>query len=197
VKKTEAEPGHMVVLDTVKKRRSIRDFEERHIPEGVLENLVEALRWAPSAGNLQSRKFFFVQNTAARKKLAAAVGNPDLLSRVRKAVKKVLKRSFVSRAPLVVVACADRRISQKYGDRGVDLYSIQDAAASVMNMMLVAHDLGLGSVWVGGFDESKVVEILQLPENLRPVALVPVGYPAEAPLPSARKEWEEIVEFIL
>jgi len=187
----------MSVLEAIRRRRSIRDFEDRPIPAGMLDNLIEALRWAPSAGNLQSRKFFFVQNIAAQKKLAATVGNPDLLSRVKKAVKNVLKHSFVSRAPLVVVACADRRISQRYGDRGVDLYSIQDAAASVMNMMLVAHDLGLGSVWVGGFDESKVVEILQLPENLRPVALVPVGYPAEAPVPPARKEGEQIVEFIL
>ena len=187
----------MSVLEAVRQRRSIRDFEDRPIPDGMLDNLIEALRWAPSAGNLQSRKFFFVQNNVAKKKLAAAVGNPDLLSLVKKVVKQVLKLSFVSRVPLVVVACADRRISQRYGDRGLDLYSIQDVAASVMNMMLVAHDLSLGSVWIGGFDESKVIEILQLPEYLRPVALVPVGYPAEAPLPPARKEGEEIVEFIL
>jgi len=102
----------------------------------------------------------------------------------------------VSQAPLVVVACVDHHISDHYGARGIELYSIQDAAASVMNMMLVAHELGLGSVWVGGFDEKQVAETLRLPKNLRPVALIPIGYPASVPEAPPRKPRPEVAQFI-
>ena len=88
---------------------------------------------------------------------------------------------FIAVAPLVAVACLDRRIAARYGDRGVNLYSIRDVAASVENMLLTAHELGLGSVWVGAFNEYDVAEILELPDNLRPVAIVPIGYPARTP----------------
>jgi len=64
--------------------------------------------------------------------------------------------SFIPRAPLVVVACADRSIVSRYGDRGLRLYCIQDTAASVQNLLLAAQDLGLGTCWVGAFDEQKV-----------------------------------------
>lgn len=167
----------MSVLDTIKRRRSIRDFEDREIPEETVDALIEAIRWAPSAGNLQSRKFYFVFN-------------PDLKKGL---VRSALNQSFIARAPLAVVACADRRISSRYGERGVHLYSIQDVAASVMNMMLVAHEMGLGSVWVGAFDESGVCKILDLPGNLRPVALIPIGYPALIPAAPSRVRKEEAV----
>jgi len=128
--------------------------------------------------------------------LAEAAGNPDIVSRVKQIIKNVLSKNFVSKAPLVVVACLDRRISDTYGSRGVDLYAIQDVAASVMNMMLAAHELGLGSVWVGAFDEESVAKILNLPEYLRPVVLVPIGYPAVPPAASSRKLKEDIIAFV-
>ncbi len=127
--------------------------------------LVEAIRWAPSAGNMQSRKFYFIFDQEIRKKLAEAA----------------LHQNFIAQAPLAVVACLDRRIAARYGDRGVNLYSIQDVAASIMNLMLVAQELRLGTCWVGAFNEFDVVEILDLPDHLRPVAIVPVGYPGKVP----------------
>jgi nitroreductase len=184
------------VLETIRQRRSVRSFTERDILEEAVNVLIEALRWAPSAGNLQSRKFFFVCNQTTRKRLADTVGNPDLVARMKKLAKKILNRNFVSQAPLVVVACLDRSIARHYGERGVNLYGIQDVAASVMNMMLAAHELGLGTVWVGGFEENRVAEILQLPPDLRPVALIPIGYPAVIPVPPPRKPWDELVEFV-
>ena len=170
----------MSILDTIKNRRSVRDFKGQKIPDEAVGALIEAIRWAPSAGNMQSRKFYFVYDRNAKKKLAKAA----------------LNQQFISEAPLVVVACLDRRIAARYGDRGVNLYSIQDVAASVMNMMLVAHELGLGSVWVGAFNEFEVFEHLNLPVNLRPIAIIPIGYPSKTPRTTPRVSPDEIVEFV-
>jgi len=170
----------MTILDAIKNRRSIRDFRDQDIQETAVEALIEAIRWAPSAGNLQSRKFYFIFNKDVKKKLARAA----------------LDQTFISQAPLAVVACLDRKIASRYGDRGVNLYSIQDVAAAVMNMMLTAHELGLGSVWVGAFNEFEVFDILDMPHNLRPIAIVPVGYPAKSPKPTPRFSKNEIVDFV-
>lgn len=171
----------MSILKTIMERRSIRDFKELDIPQEAIDMLVEAIRWAPSAGNLQSRKFYFIFDRDIRKKLAAAA----------------LNRNFIAQAPLVVVACLDRHIAVRYGDRGVNLYSIQDAAAGVMNLMLVAHEQGLGTCWVGAFNEFAVVEILDLPDHLRPVAIVPVGYPGRVPAGRQKRILkEEAVEMV-
>jgi nitroreductase len=186
----------MGVLNTIKNRRSIREFADQQISPEDVEVLIEAIRWAPSAGNLQSRKFYFVFNNEVRKKLARAAGNPDLPARMKTLVKIAMGRHFVSKAPLVVVACLDRTISARYGERGVSLYGIQDVAASIMNMMLTAHELGLGSVWVGAFDENDVSAVLDLPGKLRPVALVPVGFPAKVPVPTSRIAKDEAVVFM-
>ena len=170
----------MTILDVIKNRRSIRDFRDQDIHETAVEALIEAIRWAPSAGNLQSRKFYFIFNKDVKKKLTRAA----------------LNQTFISQAPLAVVACLDRKIASRYGDRGVNLYSIQDVAAAVMNMMLTAHELGLGSVWVGAFNEFEVFDILDMPHNLRPIAIVPVGYPAKLPKPTPRFSKNEIVDFV-
>jgi nitroreductase len=167
--------GKMSILDAVKQRRSIRDFLSKEIPPALLEDLKEALIWAPSAGNLQARKFYFVFNKKIKARLASAA----------------LNQRFIAEAPLVIVACTDSHIRLHYGERGVNLYSIQDVAASIMGMMLTAHEAGLGSVWVGAFYEEEVSKILNLPRHLRPVALVPVGYPASIPSapPRVSKEY--------
>ncbi len=158
----------MNILEIIKTRRSVREFIDRKIPENAIDVLIEAIRWAPSAGNLQSRKFYFVFNEELRKKLAQAELKQNFAS-------------FITRAPLVVVACADHQLASRYGERGIRLYSIQDTAASVQNLLLAAHDLGLGTCWVGAFKEENVKEILNLPDNLVPVAVIPVGYPALTP----------------
>lgn len=167
------------ILKIIKERRSIRNFQKKGIPEEIIKKLKEALIWAPSAGNLQSRKFYFVSDARAKKDIASAA----------------LNQNFIAEAPLVVIGCTDSRISNRYGDRGVNLYSIQDVACSIMNMMLVACENGLGSVWVGAFRESDVSWILSLPHNLRPVAIVPIGYPSSIPSAPPRVSVKEAVEF--
>jgi nitroreductase len=169
----------MDILKAVKERRSIRDFQKREIPRDIVDKLVDALIWAPSAGNLQARKFYFIKDEELKKKIAVAA----------------LKQHFLAEAPLVIVGCTDSRISYRYGERGVYLYSIQDVSCSLMGMMLVAHDIGLGSVWVGAFDEDAVFNILKLPQYLRPVSIVAVGYPSKVPSPPPRVSKEEAVEF--
>ena len=170
----------MAILDFIKKRRSIRQFQDKEIPAEIIERLIEALIWAPSAGNLQSRKFYFIFNREIKEKLALAALNQD----------------FIAKAPLVVVGCTDSKIEQRYGERGKNLYSICDVSCSIQNMMLLSHSEKLGSVWVGAFDEKEVSEILNLPENLRPIAIVPIGWPAERPEPPPRVSKEEAVKFL-
>jgi nitroreductase len=167
----------MDVREAIRKRRSVRDFLDREIPHAIVEQLEEALIQAPSAGNLQSRKFYFVKDPAVKNRL----------------VRAALGQRFIARAPLVVVGCADARISRRYGERGVFLYSIQDVSVSIMNMMLAATAAGLGTVWVGAFDEEGVAGVLDLPGHLRPVAIVPVGYPKSVPSPPPRVTREEAI----
>ncbi len=170
----------MDVFEAVKGRRSVRRFQDREIPEEMTERLIQALIWAPSAGNLQSRKFYFVTDRDVKEAI----------------VRAALNQSFIARAPLVIVGCTDSRITTRYGLRGLELYCIQDVACSIMCMMLVAHEMGLGSVWVGAFHEDAVSEVLDLPGNLRPVAIVPVGWPAKIPSPPYRVSPEEAVQWV-
>jgi nitroreductase len=170
----------MSVLETIKNRRSIRDFKEKEIPEKFIDSLIEALIWAPSAGNLQSRKFYFVFNKKTKEKLANAAFN----------------QKFIKKAPLVIVGCGNFNISFRYGERGKNLYLICDVATSCQNLMLQADEFGLGSCWVGSFDEEKVKEILNLPENLRPIVILPIGFPNEKPEPPKRVSKDQAVEFL-
>ncbi|MBU0975769.1 MAG: nitroreductase family protein [Patescibacteria group bacterium] len=171
----------MGILDIIKKRRSIRKYLSKEIPLELILKLKEALIWAPSAGNLQSRKFYFVTNGEIRFDLAKAA----------------FDQQFLVEAPLVVVACADLEASSvKYSGKGKELYAIVDTSLSVQNMMLVAYEAGLGTCWVGGFEEYKVKEILDLPDKLRPIALVPVGYPAEKIDPPTRVKIHDAIKDI-
>lgn len=171
----------MDVFSAIKGRRSIRNFEEKPVAPDHIKRLIEALIWAPSAGNLQARKFFFVKDAGLRQKLAKAA----------------FGQVFIARAPLVVVVCADREaVSGRYGRRGVELYCVQDASISAMCMMLAAWELGLGTVWVGAFDEKEVQKAMGLPDELRPVAMLPVGHPLIVPEAPRRVSPEDAVVFI-
>ena len=170
----------MNLLETIKSRRSIREFQKKEIPEEIIDELIEALIWAPSAGNLQARKFYFVFNQEIKEKLVEAAFGQD----------------FIAQAPLVIVGCIDKEKVDYYGERGKSLYSICDVSVSIQNLMLVAYEEGLGSVWVGKFDDDKISKILNLPDNLRPIAIVPVGYPAEKPEAPPRVSKEKAIEII-
>lgn len=170
----------MDILEIIKNRRSVRQFQEKDIPEEIIEKLIEALIWAPSAGNLQSRKFYFIFGGKIKDDL----------------VQTAMKQSFIAQAPLIIVGCADEKKALKYGERGRTTFSICDVSASIQNLMLLAHSQGLGTCWVGSFDEKEVGKVLNLPSGLRPIVVVPVGYPAEKPKAPPRVSKEEAAEFI-
>ncbi|MEW6295048.1 MAG: nitroreductase family protein [Candidatus Diapherotrites archaeon] len=170
----------MNVIDAIKGRRSVRAFKRKEIEKEKIELLKEAIIWAPSAGNLQSRKFYFVFNKKLKEEIVLAA----------------LDQEFIAQAPLVIIACADSRIEQRYGRRGTELYNKLDVAASVQNLMLEAFSLGLGTCWVAAFSEEKIKGILDLPKNLTPLTIIPVGYQAEKPSAPKRKSLKELIEEI-
>lgn len=170
----------MNVQEAIKNRRSIRRFQDEALTADEVDILTDAVIWAPSAGNLQSRRFYFVFNPDLRKRIATVCHS----------------QMFIAAAPLVVVACADFERIAPYGDRGKNLYAIQDAASAVENLMLQAHELGLGSVWVGAFDEDALSGVLNLPLTQKPLSVVPVGHPAQKPKAPERYSASELVKII-
>ena len=168
----------MVPSEAIKGRRSIGAFKKQDVPEKMVETLIEAARWAPSAGNIQPWEFVIVRKPAVKKKLAQAA----------------LNEAFVEEAPAVIVVCADeKRASMGYGIRGRTLYCIQDTAAATQNILLTAYSLGLGACWIGAFNEDEAKEALNAPEGVRPVAIIPVGYPNETPPQRGRRFINQIV----
>ena len=160
-------------------RVSIRKFKNVEISDDILLKILKAGNAAPSAGNLQARDFIVVRDEKTKLKLAKAS----------------LKQMFIAQAPVVIVVCANYPRSMRvYGERG-KLYAEQDATAAVENILLAVHALGLGAVWVGAFYESEVSEILNIPEYARPIAIVPIGYPAEKPEPRSRYPIEVITHW--
>lgn len=153
----------MELMEAIKTRRSIRKFSVRNVPTELVESVLESGLAAPSAGNLQARDFFVVTTADMREEFSRAAHD----------------QTFIEEAPVTIVVCANLERIAPYGERGMTLYCLQDAAASIQNMLLMIHSLGLASCWVGAFNEEMVHEILKLPGHLRPVALLPIGYPAE------------------
>ncbi len=169
----------MKELDLIFRRVSIRKFLPKEIDEKTVRLILEAGNAAPSAGNLQARDFIVVRDQKIKNELAKAS----------------LRQMFIAQAPVVIVVCANYPRSMRvYGERG-KLYAEQDATAAVQNILLAVTALNLGAVWVGAFDEQRVSEILALPPNVRPMAIVPVGYPAEQPSRRSRYPIEELTHY--
>lgn len=172
----------MDVFTSIKTRRSIRSFKEDPFPEDLLTQLLEAGQAAPTAGNVQPWKFFVVRNRPLQEQLTdAALGQTWILS-----------------APVIIVVCADlARSGSSYGKRGSELYAIQDTAAAIQNILLTATAFGLAACWVGAFREELAAKVLEIDsQKMRPVALIPVGYPAETTSTPHKRSLEEIVEYL-
>ncbi len=169
--------------EVIAARHSVRDFDTRRdVPAEHIRRILEAAIAAPSAGNRQPWHFFVVREARARTCLAAAAYG----------------QVFVSEAPVVIVVCAEPdRSAARYGLRGKMLYCLQDTAAATEHILLAATALGLGACWVGAFDENEVSQCLALPPSLRPVALVPIGYPAYGRQPArSRRPLAEVVTLV-
>lgn len=167
----------MYVFDAIMNRRSVIKFQDKPVEDKLIGLILYMATQAPSAGNSQDWIFIVVKDEVKRKELSAAA----------------LHQRFVAEAPVDIVVCADlQKISLRYGERGEKLYAYQDTAAAIQNILLSAHALDLGSCWVGSFDEDKVRTDLMLPEFFRPVAIIPIGYPAEKPEAPERIPFENL-----
>jgi nitroreductase len=167
-------------FDLIQKRHSIRAYSSKRIEEEKLNRIMDAISSAPSAGNVQAYEVFVVKSEVKRKALAKAAFNQD----------------FVIQAPVLLVFFADpQRSSVRYGSRGKALYSVQDATIAATFAMLAAVDLGLSTVWLGAFNDDEVAEIFAT-KSLHPVAILPVGYPAEEPEVTSRRPLEDLFHHI-
>lgn len=172
----------MELFEAIRNRRSIRQFTSQDVPDDYLNRILEAAILAPSAGNLQSWYFIVVRNNDFKERLSKAAYN----------------QACVINAPVIIVVCCDLRQIAPYGKRGTELFTLHDTGAAIENMLLASTALGLGSVWVGAFDEVEAAELLGLNWNeFRPVAIIPIGFSAEEPDVSSRRPLSETVEYRL
>ncbi|MFX0096268.1 MAG: nitroreductase family protein [Candidatus Hodarchaeota archaeon] len=170
----------MDVFEAIKGRRSIRKYESKEVSEEEIRRILDAAIHAPSAGNIQPWSFILVKSPSKRRDLARVAYG----------------QMFIAEAPLVIVVCADERASGwGYGSRGRSLYCIQDTAAAIQNILLAAHAMGLGSCWVGAFNEDAAREVVKTPPEVRPIALIPIGHPAEKPYATGRKTLNSVVHW--
>jgi nitroreductase len=167
----------MTARTVFERRFSCRTFDTTPIDGDTIQALLEAGCWAANGGNLQPWRFVVVLEAVRRRELAGAA----------------YSQSFLAKAPVVITVCAvPDESASKYGARGRELYCLQDTAAAAQNILLAATDRGLGSCWVGAFDEAAVARVLDLPGSWRPVALIALGHPAETALQRSRRPLSEI-----
>ena len=168
----------MEVLRAIKERRSVRKFKRKQVNHELVITILDMARWAPSAGNLQPWEFIIVEDKSVQESLVSAALNQD----------------YITDAPVMVVVCADtERSALRFGMRGKHLYSLAETAASVQNMLIAAHALGLGTCWVGAFHEDAVRNILGLPESVVPIGIIPIGWPDEQPKAPPRVDLSHMV----
>ena len=149
----------------IEKRYSTRQFQATSVPEAIVREIINLAKLAPSAGNLQSYKVVITKEKVTNIK-----------------------------APLNLVICSDPETSaERYGDRGRNLYAVQDATIFAAYLQLAIVDAGLASVWVGAFNENKVRKILKIPQELKPVAVICLGYPIGEKSGRRRRKFKEIV----
>jgi nitroreductase len=160
----------MNVFEAIATRRSIRKFTSSDIPMEILGVLLDAMRYAPSAGNIQSWRFIVCKTPAKKQQVAEAC----------------MQQYWIAEAPFVIVLVNENeKITNFFGLRGERLYSVQNCAAAAQNFLLTAHALGLASCWVSEFDEDMLKRACGIPGNVRPQVVLPVGYPDEiVPAPS-------------
>ncbi len=167
----------MDVMEAVRIRKSVRKYRSEPVEEEKLMRVLEAARLAPSARNMQEWRFVVVRDAGTRARLREAAKN----------------QRFVEEAPVVIAACAEQ--TDHVMACGQLSYPI-DVAISLDHLSLAAVEEGLGTCWIGAFDEGAVKEILGIPPHVRVVELMTLGYPADpAPVEKDRLPIDRIVRF--
>lgn len=180
----------MNLTDGIKTRRSVRNYKEEQIPQGIIEEIVEVARYAPSWKNTQIGRYYVVQNAELKKHIAE-----DCMMGF------TFNTNTLMKAPaLVVLAYVEKRcgyerdgsFSTSKGDR----WEMFDAGIAAQTFCLAAHEKGLGSCIMGIFDEQAVAEAIHLPEGQKVGAVIALGYSVEEVQAPARKEVEQLVQFL-
>jgi nitroreductase len=165
------------IFEVVKKRRSIRKYQMRPVENEKLNRVLEAARLGPSAGNMQPCYFIVVTRLEAKQGLMA-----------------VYKAEWFVNAPVIIVVCANPKEAWRRDD-GEEYWKV-DAAIAMQNLVLAATELGLGTCWIAIFDEKATKKALNIPKDIRVVAMTPLGYPDEQKDPTNdRKPLEKIVHY--
>ena len=169
----------MDAMECIRTRRSVRKFSAAPVEYDKLLSIIDAAHHAPSSGNLQNWKFIILTERSTIKSLPQHCLGQE-----------------VADAPVVIVVCANNEVCEKhYGLRGSRLYSIQNTAAAIENLLLAAHALGLGACWIGAFDEDKIARLCDCPDSARPQALISIGYPDEESAGKRMKPLTDVVYF--
>jgi nitroreductase len=166
----------MDVFTAISQRRSVRAYKDTDIEEDKLKKVLEAARLSPSSSNRQEWKFIVIKNKETKKKLANAA----------------LGQSFIGEAPVVIIACGTDTKSIMLCGQPAHTVDVSIACAF---MILQAYELGLGTCWIGAFKEEEVKKILKIPEDVRVVAMTPLGYPNQPSSQRFRKSLDQIVCF--
>jgi len=153
----------MDTLECIATRRSIRKFLDIPVEFEKVGNVLDAGRFAPSAGNLQDWKFILVTNDKMRQEVAKAC----------------VEQYWLGTAPVIILVCTDPDKTKRFYGRSGEKYSIQNGAAVVQNMLLAAHAEGLGSCWVGAFEDEAIKRLFNIPDSIIVQAIVPLGYADE------------------
>ena len=168
-----------MILEEIKNRRSVRSYQDKEIPKEVLLRILEAIRLAPSASNRQPWKFVVVQDKELIQKVAEAsplYGSPQ---------------TFIASAPVIIAGCATN--PEHIMSNGVPSYPI-DLAIALDHLTLQATKEGLGTCWIGAFDQNKVKILLGVPDTVKIVCLMPLGYPKDVvTAKKSRKPLENII----
>ncbi len=176
-KKHSKHEGKDKIMDNIMTRTSIRAYQDQPVEEEKIEQLLKAAMAAPSAGNKQPWRLVVIQDKST---LEAISENLNTMKMAKEAA-------------LAIVVCGD--LDDTFPDDGVE-YWVQDASAATENLLLAAHDLGLGAVWCGIYPIKERVQylsgLLRLPANIVPLNVVPVGYPAENPAPKEKWKPEKV-----
>ncbi len=171
----------MEFFEVIRHRHSIRAFTAQAVEPEKIQAILEAANAAPSAGNLQGYEIF-------------AVTNRDVL---RALMRAAYEQEFIAQAQMALVFCAHpARSAVKYGERGIQLYCIQDATIACAYAQLAATTLGLASVWVGAFNDDAVRTAIGIGKDLQPVAMLPLGYPGKEPKIRPRRALSDLVHWI-
>ncbi|MEM5803673.1 MAG: nitroreductase family protein [Candidatus Aenigmatarchaeota archaeon] len=166
----------MELFEAMETRVNVKVYDKRDVPEELIAQILHAGTLAASAGDIQPWEFIVVKDKKTKIDISVAC----------------LRQRHVEEAPLLIVVCANlEKVALKFGDRGKNLYAIQDTGASIQNMLLAAHDLGLGASWVHAFEEEGIKRILKIPDKLRPVGVLAIGFP----LPYEKYYKTEVIPF--